>query len=284
MNVVHVPSTLKPSVCIWEDLNTGQLDRIDTCTTSEDVKGILAEMFNLQDYREDLKMGIIIDLFYYTLQFAKENSFSQEQTSAFFSIVKRVHMANIDTPFGNIEAVYTYFKELLFCHSVNRPPYSIYIFSVIQVKLIISYVINTYFRHLKLYKYAYTPKIRMDISFEYIGIPTNQLIPLEDDKIDGIEEKLPETETEEPVEVKQAEIADVNDSAEGEEVETDELNDSKNKIKTLIASTLQEQLQQMKLTIDHQIKQNDDIITSKIKAVEESVTGRTGKGSKAKRR
>ncbi|RDD43205.1 Coiled-coil domain-containing protein 189 [Trichoplax sp. H2] len=283
MNVIHIPSTLKPSVCIWEDLNTGQLDRIDACGTAEDVKGILAEMFNLRDYDKDLKMGIIIDLFYYTLQFAKENNFSQEQTSAFFSIVKRVHMANIDTPFGNIEAVYKYFKELLFCHSVNRPPYSIYIFSVIQVKLIITYVINTYFRHLKLYKYAFTPKIRMDIAFDYVGMPANQLIPVEEEKNDDVEEDTGDKEIEEIVETK-GETTETTDSIKGEEVEADEADDSKNRIKTLITTTLQEQLQQMKLTIDHQIRQNDDIITSKIKAVEESVIGKGGKGSKTKRR
>ena len=32
-----------------------------------------------------------MDLYYYTLQFARENKFTKEQTSAFFSIVKKTH-------------------------------------------------------------------------------------------------------------------------------------------------------------------------------------------------
>jgi len=52
---------------------------------------VLAEVFYLEDYRENLKSGIVIDLFYYTLQFAKENGFSHDKASTVFSVMKKTH-------------------------------------------------------------------------------------------------------------------------------------------------------------------------------------------------
>ncbi len=51
----------------------------------------LAQIFHLDDYLENLKTGILVDLYYYTIQFSRDNQFSKEQTSAFFSILKKTH-------------------------------------------------------------------------------------------------------------------------------------------------------------------------------------------------
>ncbi|KAJ7374071.1 hypothetical protein OS493_009402 [Desmophyllum pertusum] len=95
--------------------------------------------------------------------FGKDNGFTTEQISALVSIIKSVHEMAVDTPYGNVEPVFEYFKELVLCHSVKRPPYSVALFSVDQVK--------KYFRHFKMYKYAFTPKVRLDLSLEYVGLP-----------------------------------------------------------------------------------------------------------------
>ncbi len=41
----------------------------------------------------------------------------------------------------------------------QRPPHSIELFSADQVRLVSEYVVNTYFRHFKMYKYAFTPLV-----------------------------------------------------------------------------------------------------------------------------
>jgi len=43
---------------------------------------------------------------------------------------------------------------------MQRPPFSIDLFGANEVRKIVEYVINTYFRHFKLYKYAFTPSVR----------------------------------------------------------------------------------------------------------------------------
>ena len=56
-------------------------------------------------------------------------------------------------------------QELLVKHSVERPPYSSSVFSLAQVKDIAEYVLSTYFKHFKLYKYAFTKRVRLDLIF-----------------------------------------------------------------------------------------------------------------------
>ena len=46
---------------------------------------------------------------------------------------------------------------------VQRPPFSIDLFDADGVRKMVEYVINTYFRHFKLYKYAFTPRVYLSI-------------------------------------------------------------------------------------------------------------------------
>ena len=53
----------------------------------------LARIFRLQDEEVNHLSAILLDLYFYTVQFARDCQFTKEQTSAFFSIVKRTHDA-----------------------------------------------------------------------------------------------------------------------------------------------------------------------------------------------
>ena len=66
-----------------------------------------------------MKDEIILDLYYYTIQFCIDNDFSKEQISAFFSIIKRTHAICVETPFGNVENTLRYFRDMLLCHAVK---------------------------------------------------------------------------------------------------------------------------------------------------------------------
>ena len=53
----------------------------------------------------------------------------------------------------------------------QRPPFSIELFTPDQVKLLTEYTLHTYFRHFKMYKYAFTPQVKLDLGITYEGIP-----------------------------------------------------------------------------------------------------------------
>lgn len=90
----------------------------------------------------------------------------------------------------------------------QRPPFSIDLFEEEQLLALADYVVNTYFRHFKLYKYVFTPQVlgrgprrppsfpfppcrcppqlpssssqvRLDLSLTYLGLQAPQLLPEE---------------------------------------------------------------------------------------------------------
>uniref|UniRef100_A0A803SYF5 Cilia and flagella associated protein 119 n=1 Tax=Anolis carolinensis TaxID=28377 RepID=A0A803SYF5_ANOCA len=131
---------------------------------------LLAELLHLQDFESNPRSAILLDLYFYTIQFSREQGFNREQTSTFFSIVKDVHEACVGKPFWWQEE-FAISLIIIFLLFSQRPPFSIDLFNQDHLVLITDYMINTYFRHFKLYKYVFTPQVRLDISFTYLGMP-----------------------------------------------------------------------------------------------------------------
>ncbi|XP_014787651.1 cilia- and flagella-associated protein 119 [Octopus bimaculoides] len=169
MGSVPLPQSHTATIVVWNDLDLENSESLLEAPTLKDVKEILAEIFKLYNYATVQKEGILLNLYTYAVQFAREEDFTNEQLSAYFSIVKRVHEVCVESPFGNLEETFTYFKDLLVSHSVCRPPFSIELFSSEEIKKISDHVIKTYFRHFKLYKFAFTQQVRLDLVLNYTG-------------------------------------------------------------------------------------------------------------------
>ena len=50
-------------------------------------------------------------------------------------------------------------KQILKKHTLQRPPYSIFIFTEAEASEIINFLLRTFFRHYSLYEYSFKPKI-----------------------------------------------------------------------------------------------------------------------------
>lgn len=61
----------------------------------------------------------------------------------------------------------------------QRPPFSIDLFKEEQLLALADYVVNTYFRHFKLYKYVFTPQVlRWGVGTPVQGLPASPCLPL----------------------------------------------------------------------------------------------------------
>lgn len=142
------------------------------------------------------KADLLMDLYFYTLQFCREVGWGPEKTSTFFSIVKATHEETISTPFYNLKPVFEVFKDLLLKHSVQRPPWSVAVFDLGDVKTATQWMSTTYFRHFKLYKATFTDKQVMNIKPGEIHFdtPPATLPPLAEGEMQ--EEPEPETSAE----------------------------------------------------------------------------------------
>ena len=158
-----------PRICTWEDLSLTDTEKLlRCCSTLEVMRRALCDVLGWEN-ASSRQAAIELDMYSYSLFFAQKNNFSVPQTSAFFTILKSVHMLSVSTPFDNQEQALELFNNLMVRHGVTRPPYSVALFSLAQVKTITHYVLSSYFKHYKLYKYAFTKRVRLDLKVVYDG-------------------------------------------------------------------------------------------------------------------
>ncbi|XP_077350158.1 cilia- and flagella-associated protein 119 [Lithobates pipiens] len=157
----------RPHICLWRDLTLSDMETLERVESAEDVRRALSHLLSPEEKVCEPRASALLDLYYFTVRFCRDNGFTREQTSCLFSIMKEIHGTCVETSLGNVDECYQYFKELLLCHAVHRPPFSIAVFTQQQLPHISDYVLNTYFRHFKLYKYVFTPQVCLDLTVSY---------------------------------------------------------------------------------------------------------------------
>jgi hypothetical protein len=148
---------------VWKDLSAEQLESIrhphpKKGKTSRD---LLAQFLGFAD-PSDPKSAISLDLYTHTLQFGESLKLQDDKLSGLFSIVRAIHMMSIKER-KQIDLSFQYCQSLLLAHSVQRPPYSIGLFTLSEMKLILAWILDTYYRHYKLYMYAFTDRVLMSV-------------------------------------------------------------------------------------------------------------------------
>ncbi|XP_075705341.1 cilia- and flagella-associated protein 119-like [Rhinoderma darwinii] len=154
----------KSRVCLWKDVTVRDLERLERAQSAEDLRRTLSELLDLESGLCGPRAGALLDLYYYTVRFCRDCGYDVEQMSCVLSIVKETHAACVGSPLGNVSECHQLFRDLLLCHAVQRPPFSIGVFSPQQLLHILDYFVKTYFCHFKLYKWAFTPQVNLDLS------------------------------------------------------------------------------------------------------------------------
>lgn len=107
------------------------------------------------------------DMYAYLVLFCQDNAFTSEKLSTMFSIMKLTLDHCVSTKTDNFSENFSFFKETLLKHAVHRPGFSACIFSLAECKLIVSYALNTFFRHFKLYKYVLAGPAEVELILNY---------------------------------------------------------------------------------------------------------------------
>ncbi|GIL85896.1 hypothetical protein Vretimale_8967 [Volvox reticuliferus] len=151
---------------LWKDLTGQQLESIRHPHPKKGLTGrdLLAKYNGLTDYQQNRKTAIHLDVYINTLQFGEEQKFSDDKLSGLFSIVKTVHHRSTDEAL-TMERSFLLFKELLLMHSVQRPPYSLGLFTYAEMRKIMEWMLDSYYRHYKLYQYSYTNRITLSATY-----------------------------------------------------------------------------------------------------------------------
>ncbi|XP_028741421.1 coiled-coil domain-containing protein 189 [Peromyscus leucopus] len=246
------PPLPQPRICMWKYLDIHSMHRLEKAATVEEMREVLAELLELGCPEQSLRDAIILDLFSHVLIFCRQQGFSLEQTSAACALLQDLHKACVATPLGNVEECYRYFTSSLFCHGVRRPPFSIDLFKEEQLLALADYVVNTYFRHFKLYKYVFTPQVRLDLSLTYMGLQLPKSWPEEREDGEAAGEQGASPPEEEPETVTQPE-------QQPSEVCI---------LQTYIKTQLSKELRQLQQLVEERLKESEERMSSKLAALE----------------
>jgi len=146
---------------LWKELSAEQTEELIRSLEVGEGRDCLVKSLRLDSSTQ--RGAIETDLYYYAVHFCCESKFTAEKTSATIGILRAVHTHSMDK-FWPLERSMSYFKEMLVLHSVQRPPYSVGIFTLQDVSALTDYITESYFRHYNLYKYAFTKRTLMDVS------------------------------------------------------------------------------------------------------------------------
>ncbi|XP_008683537.1 coiled-coil domain-containing protein 189 isoform X1 [Ursus maritimus] len=259
------PPLPQPRICMWKYLDIHSMHRLEKTANTEEMREVLAELLGLSCPEQSLRDAITLDLFSHALIFCRQQGFSLEQTSTACALLQDLHKACVATPLGNVEECYRYFTSVLFRHGVRRPPFSINLFREEQLLALADYVVNTYFRHFKLYKYVFTPQVRLDLSLTYVGLQPPKLWP-EDETEKGGEE---------------AEEQAVTPQEEPETVVPPEPQPEPSQVSTLqayIRTQMNKELRQLQQLMEERLQASEERLSSKLATLERPFQPPSSKG------
>ena len=103
------------------------------------------------------KVGILQQYTETNVNFAFKQNFDEKKMACFVEIMHYLMQMIVSEPLTE-DKMYDHFKDLLLRHAVLRPPHSLAIFNLNDVKKIDLFVQDTFIRHFDMYSYAFTAK------------------------------------------------------------------------------------------------------------------------------
>ncbi|KAF7257786.1 hypothetical protein EG68_09241 [Paragonimus skrjabini miyazakii] len=149
------------SICthrLWTKITSGQLDCLLSAKCTENITSILIEAGFSKE--PDLFAELTTTHCVCSRTVRTVGVLFRFRTLAFSSL-------NTVCPFATIVEAMQLAHKLLLCHSVQRPPNLIQIFSIRLAQISMQFIVNRFFRYWKLYKHALAPTVNLIPTFTY---------------------------------------------------------------------------------------------------------------------
>ncbi|KAF5398440.1 hypothetical protein PHET_08465 [Paragonimus heterotremus] len=146
---------------LWTKLTPGQLDCLLSAKCTENITSILIEA----EFSKE--PDLFAELVNQALVFASSEGFSRQQLTVFVAVLYELWEYCSVCPFATIVEAMRLAHKLLLCHSVQRPPNLIEIFSIRLAQSSMQFIVNRFFRYWKLYKHALAPTVNLIPKFTY---------------------------------------------------------------------------------------------------------------------
>ncbi|XP_058566367.1 cilia- and flagella-associated protein 119 isoform X7 [Neofelis nebulosa] len=247
------PPLPRPRICMWKYLDIHSMHRLEKTTNTEEMREVLAELLGLDSPEQSLRDAIILDLFSHALIFCRQQGFSLEQTSTACALLQDLHKA-CQPPWATWRNVTATSPVFFFATDSGEE----------QLLALADYVVNTYFRHFKLYKYVFTPQVRLDLSLTYIGLQPPELWPEDETEKEGEEVE------EQAVTPQEEELETV--------VQPEQEPSQVSILRAYIKTQMSKELGQLQQLIEERLKASEERLNSKLTILERPLQLPPGKG------
>ncbi|ESL08602.1 hypothetical protein TRSC58_03692 [Trypanosoma rangeli SC58] len=114
------------------------------------------QLIGAANYNEGQVM-ILLDMLAHLILFCKSHCMSPEKVSTLVGVVIKLHKDSMSGGYTRAQS-YHQMQDILIQHSVPRPPFSCAVFTVRDAQEIDEYMLQSYYRHYKMYVYAFVPR------------------------------------------------------------------------------------------------------------------------------
>lgn len=262
---------------VFKDLTAEQLESIKHPhpKKGQSSRDLLASYLNISDPNEP-KQAISLDLYSHTLQFAQSLKMGADKMSGLLSIVKYVHLRSTGEKM-QVERSFKMFKDQMMTHSVQRPPYSIGLFTYQEMMAVTNWFLDSYYRHYKLYMYAFTDRVLMNVTqhhpLDIIELPLG-LQPLNDAMDEEAYAKVVDEETRQKEEEAAAEAirkAEEDEAARLARLREEYEASIPEEVKEKVAAALERELELLKKNMEEKFEEQQGQLRLKIEELEARV-------------
>lgn len=261
---------MKGQGLMWRDLSIQQVEAYLKLTDAQERLAFLRKNATAGlPFEKAERVDIVLDLYYYTLQFGIERAFTADKLSVLFSIMKATFLESMKE-FLPAKASFNYFRDLLLQHSVQRPPFSVGLFALQDVTAITEFASRSFFRHYLLYKYCFTKKTEMAFSTIYTytlapteDVPEGFMQPLSAGEDEPT--KLQREEDERLAALQPPEVEVTKEDLEAAKVPAD--------VQEEVLAKVNEQIAQMKEKMEKQMEEQQKAMEERIAALQSQVRG-----------
>jgi hypothetical protein len=146
--------------CLVQPVISAQnLCSIYQCPDQQMYRARIQYVFALNEFAfEEPTREALIDMMHGAILFASDNALAFPKAIVFLSIYMELFKMTIESPYYQPTVIYRRYEKLLLGHALDRPPHAAPIFELADIKLINEFVVQTFFRNIKLIINCFTQR------------------------------------------------------------------------------------------------------------------------------
>mmetsp|Transcript_3936 Transcript_3936/g.4565 ORF Transcript_3936/g.4565 Transcript_3936/m.4565 type:complete len:228 (-) Transcript_3936:32-715(-) len=164
-----------PRFRVYERISKEQAEYLLINKNSQETRDALSSLldpvstitrFALEDDSKiEEKAEIILDFHSNNFEFTQTQKFNEKKTATFLELMHAL-LEKCMVDWLTRDKAMELFKTYLLRHSIQRPPHSLFVFNLNEVKAITDYVQGSFLKFYAMYQYAIIPKLELELQHD----------------------------------------------------------------------------------------------------------------------